>query len=108
MLAVVATQDVVSITAGDRIVVISTADVVVPVATRVMLPAIGQLIVGMLLNSAYVSQIGARDITGVARNIINSMFTTEIWLVVALTYFLIAFPVSRFLSWLERRLALTW
>ncbi|MCB9992116.1 MAG: amino acid ABC transporter permease [Hyphomicrobiaceae bacterium] len=82
--------------------------VVVPVATRVMLPAIGQLIVGMLLNSAYVSQIGARDITGVARNIINSMFTTEIWLVVALTYFLIAFPVSRFLSWLERRLALTW
>jgi len=82
--------------------------VIIPVAIRVMLPAIGQLVVGMLLNSAYVSQIGARDITGVARNIINSMFTTEIWLVVALTYFVIAFPVSRFLSWLEKRLALTW
>lgn len=82
--------------------------VIIPVAIRVMLPAIGQLIVGMLLNSAYVSQIGARDITGIARNIINSMFTTEIWLVVALTYFLIAFPVSRFLAWLEKRLALTW
>lgn len=82
--------------------------VILPLATRIMLPAIGQLVVGMLLNSAYVSQIGARDITGVARNIINSMFITELWLVVAATYFVIAFPVSRLLSWLEKRLQVTW
>ena len=79
--------------------------VVVPLALRLMLPAIGQLVVGMLLNSAFVSQIGARDITGVGRNIINALFTTELWLVVAFTYFVIAFPLSRFLVWLERRLA---
>ena len=78
--------------------------VVVPLAVRIMLPAVGQLIIGMLLNSAFVSQIGARDVTGMARNIINAAFTTELWLVVALTYFVIAFPISRLLAWLEKRI----
>jgi His/Glu/Gln/Arg/opine family amino acid ABC transporter permease subunit len=81
--------------------------VVMPLAVRVMLPAIGQMVVGILLTSAFASQIGVRDITGVGRNIINTLFATELWLVVAFVYFAIAFPMSRALSWLERRLATT-
>ena len=80
--------------------------VIVPVAVRTMLPAIGQLMVGTMINSAFVSQIGAKDITGMARNIINAFFSTELWIVVAVTYFLIAFPLSRALNWLERRIAI--
>lgn len=78
--------------------------VVIPLAIRLTLPAIGQLVVGMLLNSAFVSQIGARDVTGMGRNIINATFSTDLWLVIAFTYFVIAFPVSRLLDWLEHRL----
>jgi len=80
--------------------------IIVPVAIRTMLPAIGQLMVGTMINSAFVSQIGARDITGMARNIINAFFSTELWLVVAVTYFVIAFPLSRAINWLERRIAI--
>ena len=80
--------------------------VIVPLAIRIVLPAVGQLVIAMLLNSAYVSQIGARDITGMGRNIINAMFSTDLWLVVAVTYFIVAFPISRFLSWLEKRLTI--
>ena len=79
--------------------------VVLPMAIRLTIPAVGQLVVGILLNSAFVSQIGARDITGMGRNIINATFSTDLWLVIAFTYFVIAFPVSRLLDWLERRLA---
>ena len=80
--------------------------VIVPVAVRTMLPAIGQLMVGTMINSAFVSQIGAKDITGMARNIINAFFSTELWIVVAVTYFLIAYPLSRALNWLENRIAI--
>ena len=80
--------------------------VIIPVAVRTMLPAIGQLMVGTMINSAFVSQIGAKDITGMARNIINAFFSTELWIVVAVTYFLIAYPLSRALNWLENRIAI--
>jgi polar amino acid transport system permease protein len=79
--------------------------IVIPIALRIMLPAIGQLVVGILISSSFVSQIGAKDLTGMARNIINDLFTPELWLVVAFVYFAIAFPLSRVLSWLERRMA---
>jgi His/Glu/Gln/Arg/opine family amino acid ABC transporter permease subunit len=75
---------------------------IIPVAIRIMLPAIGQLTVGMLLQSAFVSQIGVRDITGMARNIINDTFIMQLWVVLALTYFCVAFPISRALGLLER------
>jgi polar amino acid transport system permease protein len=80
--------------------------VVIPIALRVMLPALGQMVVGILISSSFVSQIGVEDITGMGRNIINDLFSTELWLVVAFTYFVIAFPLSRLLSWLERRVTI--
>jgi polar amino acid transport system permease protein len=80
--------------------------VVIPIAMRIMLPAVGQMVVGILISSSFVSQIGVEDITGMGRNIINDLFSTELWLVVAFAYFVIAFPLSRALTWLERRMAI--
>ena len=79
--------------------------IVLPIAVRIMLPAIGQMAVGTLLNSSLVSVIGAREITTLSRDIIDLYFSTPLWWFVAATYFLLAFPLSRFFSWLERRLA---
>jgi His/Glu/Gln/Arg/opine family amino acid ABC transporter permease subunit len=77
--------------------------IVIPQAIQIMLPAIGQLVVGTLLNSAFVAVLGGKDVTGMSRLIIDSTFTTELYIVVALTYFMIAYPLSRGLSYLERR-----
>jgi len=79
--------------------------IVLPIAVRVMLPAIGQLSVGTLLNSSLVSVIGGREVTTISRDIIDLYFSTPLWWAVAATYFIVAFPLSRFFSFLERRLA---
>jgi His/Glu/Gln/Arg/opine family amino acid ABC transporter permease subunit len=77
---------------------------ILPIAARTMLPAIGQMTVGTLLTSAFVAILGAKDMTGMSRNIINAYFTTELYLILAATYFIIAFPMSRALTALERRM----
>lgn len=81
--------------------------VTVPLAIIAMLPALGQRVVGTLLDSSIVSAIGARDITGVSRNIIDVYFATSLWWIVAGTYLVIAFPISRLFAYLERRFAVT-
>jgi polar amino acid transport system permease protein len=77
--------------------------IILPQALKIMLPAIGTMAIGTLLNSAFAAVIGARDITGMARNIVNSLFTFELYFIVAGTYFLIAYPASRALAAAERR-----
>jgi polar amino acid transport system permease protein len=79
--------------------------IILPIALRLMLPAIGAQIVVTLLNSSFVAVIGGKDLTGMSRNIIYSYFTSELWFIVAATYFVVSYPMSRALSWLERRLA---
>jgi His/Glu/Gln/Arg/opine family amino acid ABC transporter permease subunit len=81
--------------------------IVLPIAIRIMLPAIGQYTVGTLLDSSFASVIGAPEITGRSRNIIDLFFTTELWILVAATYVLLAFPMSRLFVQLERRYALS-
>ena len=80
--------------------------IILPIALRLLLPAIGAQIVVTLLNSSFVSVMGGKDITGMSRNIIYSWFSSDLYLVVAITYFVIAYPMSRALGWLERRLAM--
>jgi polar amino acid transport system permease protein len=79
--------------------------IILPIALRLMLPAIGAQVVVTLLNSSFVAVIGGKDLTGMSRNIIYSYFTSELWFIVAATYFVVSYPMSRALSWLERRLA---
>jgi ABC-type amino acid transport system permease subunit len=76
------------------------------VAVRIMLPAFGQYTVGALLDSSLGSIIAAPELTYRSRNIIDLWFSTELWIFVAAVYFLMAFPLSRFFVFLERRYAL--
>lgn len=79
--------------------------IVLPIALRLMLPAIGAQIIVTLLNSSFVAIMGGKDLTGMSRNLIYSYFTSELWFIVAATYFAVAYPMSRILAWLERRLS---
>jgi His/Glu/Gln/Arg/opine family amino acid ABC transporter permease subunit len=78
--------------------------IVLPQAVRTMLPAIGQFTVGTLINSSFVSAIGGAELTGTTRNIIDLYFATGLWWVLAGTYFILSFPLSRLLAMWERRL----
>jgi ABC-type amino acid transport system permease subunit len=80
--------------------------VVIPQAVRTMLPVIGQFTVGTLINSSFVSAIGGQELTGTARDVIDLNFATGLWWVLAATYFIIAFPLSRLLALWEKRLQL--
>ena len=82
--------------------------VVLPIAARILIPTLGQYTVASILTTAAVSTIGGAEITNMTRNIIDIYFAIELWIVVAFTYFLIAFPMSRLFSLLERRYAVTW
>jgi His/Glu/Gln/Arg/opine family amino acid ABC transporter permease subunit len=79
--------------------------IILPIAIRLLLPAIGAQVVVTLLNSSFVSVMGGKDITGMSRNIIYSWFSSELYFIVAVTYFIISYPMSRAVSWLERRLS---
>lgn len=76
--------------------------ITIPLAIRIMLPALGQAAVATLLDSASIAVLGSREIMGIARNIINGLFTPELYFVVAVTYFVIAFPASRLLARAEK------
>lgn len=82
--------------------------IVLPIAARVLIPTIGQYTVSAVLSTAAVSTIGGAEITNMTRNIIDIYFSIELWIVVAITYFLIAFPLSRFFGFLERRYTVSW
>lgn len=77
--------------------------IILPEGLWPMLPAVGQLIVGNLINSSWVSVIGGADLTGTTRDIIDSYFAVNLWWVLAGVYFILSFPLSRALSYAERR-----
>jgi His/Glu/Gln/Arg/opine family amino acid ABC transporter permease subunit len=80
--------------------------VVLPIAFRIMLPAIGQYIVGALLDSAYASVIGGSELTQHSRIVIDIMFAEYVWIYVGLAYLLLTFPISRAFAFVERRWAI--
>ena len=80
--------------------------VVLPIAVRIMLPTIGQYVVGALLDSSFASVIGGVELTQHSRVVIDIMFAEQIWLYVAATYLILTFPISRGFSLLERRWAM--
>jgi aspartate/glutamate/glutamine transport system permease protein len=77
--------------------------IVSPISLRIMLPMLAQIAVGTLLGSSIASLIGVREITNNSRNIIDLYFATPLWAAVALTYFLVAFPLSRAFGRIEQR-----
>jgi His/Glu/Gln/Arg/opine family amino acid ABC transporter permease subunit len=78
--------------------------VLIPEGIYPMLPAAGQLVVGDLINSSYVSIIGGMELTGVTQTVVNQFFNEDLWWALAGCYFVLSFPISRLLAFWESRM----
>jgi len=78
--------------------------VIFPQAMRVTLPPLGSYAIGLLKDTAIVSAIAAPEIMFYARNLVTSTFqTTLIYILAALLYFILSFPLARIVDRLERK-----
>lgn len=83
--------------------------IVLPQALRISIPGIVNVFIGLYKNSTLVVIIGLLDPLGIARAAASDPqwngVSTELYLFVALFFFLSCFAMSRYSLWLERRLA---
>ena len=78
--------------------------IVLPQTWRITLPPIGNYGIALFKDTAVVSAIAAPEIMFYARNLVTSTFeTTFIYVLVALLYFALAFPMARLVDGLERK-----
>lgn len=78
--------------------------VILPQAFRITLPPLGNYAIGLLKDTAVASAIAAPEIIWRARNLTSETFETPIiYLLVALLYFCLTFPLARWVNYLERR-----
>jgi His/Glu/Gln/Arg/opine family amino acid ABC transporter permease subunit len=78
--------------------------IIFPQAMRVTLPPLGSYAIGLLKDTAIVSAIAAPEIMFYARNLVTSTFqTTLIYILAALLYFILSFPLARVVDRLERK-----
>jgi polar amino acid transport system permease protein len=72
----------------------------------VAFPLAGQLI-SAIKDSSIVSVISIQELTFQGMELMNVTFLTfEIWVTVAVLYFILTFPLSRMVAFLERKYAL--
>jgi polar amino acid transport system permease protein len=73
---------------------------------KVAFPLAGQLI-SAIKDSSIVSVISIQELTFQGMELMNTTFLTfEIWITVAVLYFILTFPLSRMVAFLERKYAL--
>lgn len=78
--------------------------IIFPQAMRVTLPPLGSYAIGLLKDTSIVSAIAAPEIMFYARNLVTSTFqTTLIYILAALLYFILSFPLARVVDRLERK-----
>ena len=81
--------------------------VILPQAVLTMLPSFGNQLIELLKATSLVSLITLTDLTFAGSRLITATGRpAEIWTLVLLLYFVMAFPLSRLTRGLERRLAL--
>lgn len=81
--------------------------VVLPQALVRILPPLGNEFIALLKDSSLVSTIAIAELTRVGQQIITRTFQSfEIWIGVAMFYFVMTFAMSRFVRFLENRLAI--
>lgn len=82
--------------------------IVLPQALKAVIPAIVNLSIGILLNTALLAVIGISDLLNTAKIAATDPnwlgFYSETFLFAGVIYFAISFSASRFSQWLERRL----
>ena len=78
--------------------------IILPQTWRITLPPLGNYAIALLKDTAIVSAIAAPEIMFYARNLVTSTFeTTFIYILAALLYFCLSFPLARLVERFERR-----
>ena len=78
--------------------------IILPQAVRITLPPVGNYAIGLLKDTAIVSAIAAPEIMFWARNLVTSTFeTTLVYVLAAIIYFCMSFPLSQVVNRLEER-----
>jgi polar amino acid transport system permease protein len=85
----------------------SMRTVVLPQATRAMLPSLVNQFVSTIKETSLGYIIGLNEVSFITTQINTQVFTrpAELYAVLGLTYFILCFGLSRLAYWLERRLA---
>ena len=80
--------------------------VILPQALRTALPGTNTMLVDLLKSTSLLITISAAELMTQAQLIASETFRAlEVYLVIAVLYFVMCYPLSQFLLWLERRLA---
>lgn len=78
--------------------------IILPQTWRITLPPLGNYAIALLKDTAIVSAIAAPEIMFWARNLVTSTFeTTFVYILAALIYFCLSFPLARLVGRFERR-----
>jgi His/Glu/Gln/Arg/opine family amino acid ABC transporter permease subunit len=78
--------------------------ILLPQTWRITLPPLGNYAIALLKDTAVVSAIAAPEIMFWARNLVTSTFqTTFVYILAALLYFCLSFPLARLVERFERR-----
>ncbi len=78
--------------------------IVIPQALRITLPPLGNFAIGLIKDTAVASAVAAPEILFRARNLTSETFETPlIYVIVAMIYFSLTFPVARLVDRLEAR-----
>ena len=78
--------------------------IVLPQAFRITLPPLANYAIGLIKDTAVASAVAAPEILFRARNLSNETFQTPlIYLLVAIIFLCLTFPLARLSEYLERR-----
>ncbi len=78
--------------------------IIFPQAIRIVLPPVGNYAIGLLKDTAIVSAIAAPEIMFWARNLVTSTFeTTLVYVLAAMLYFCMSFPLAQVVNKLEEK-----
>ena len=92
--------------------------VILPQATRRLIPPLVSLLVGIILNTTLIGIIGGSELLEASKRMVEVVNAPapagfgdrgefQIYTFVMLVFFLICFPLTRLAAWLERRLVRT-
>lgn len=78
--------------------------VILPQALRITLPPLGNYVIGLIKDTAVASAVAAPEILFRARNLTTETFDTAlIYVLVAVVYFVMTFPLARWVAYLEKK-----
>lgn len=79
--------------------------IVLPQALKVAVPSVGNYVIALIKDTSLASAVAAPELAFRARMLVSETFlSTQIYLLVALIYFVLSFPAARLVTTLEKHL----